>query len=62
MGIGFLIACALAKVNVETAPRAYAPFFIVLLMGALILAFVPWFTLVIPRIMNLYLGLYSPPG
>jgi TRAP-type C4-dicarboxylate transport system permease large subunit len=53
MGIGFLIACALGKVNVETATRAYAPFFMVLLIGALIVAFVPWFTLVIPRLFNL---------
>jgi tripartite ATP-independent transporter DctM subunit len=53
MGIGFLIACALGKVNVEKATRSYAPFFIVLLIGALIVAFVPWFTLVLPRIMNL---------
>jgi TRAP-type C4-dicarboxylate transport system permease large subunit len=53
MGIGFLIACSLGKVNVEKATRAYAPFFIVLLIGALIVAFVPWFALVLPRIMNL---------
>ena len=53
MGIGFLIACALGKVNVENATRAYTPFFLVLLIGALIVAFVPWFTLVLPRIVNL---------
>lgn len=53
MGIGFLIACALGKVNVENATRAYAPYLLVLLIGALIVAFVPWFTLVLPRIMNL---------
>ena len=53
MGIGFLIACALGKVNVENATRAYTPYFLVLLIGALIVAFVPWFTLVLPRIMNL---------
>jgi tripartite ATP-independent transporter DctM subunit len=53
IGIGFLIACALGKVNVERATRAYVPFFIVLLIGALIVAFVPWFTLVLPRMMNL---------
>ena len=53
MGIGFLIACTLGKVNVEKATRAYTPYFLVLLIGALIVAFVPWFTLVLPRIMNL---------
>jgi tripartite ATP-independent transporter DctM subunit len=53
MGIGFLIACSLGKVDVETATRAYAPFFIVLLIGALFVAFAPWFTLVLPRLFNL---------
>ena len=53
MGIGFLIACALGKVNVEKATRAYTPYFLVLLIGALIVAFVPWFTLVLPRLVNL---------
>lgn len=53
IGIGFLIACALGKVNVEKATRAYLPYFIVLFIGALIVAFVPWFTLVLPRFFNL---------
>ncbi len=53
MGIGFLIACSIGKVNVERATRAYAPFFIMLLIGALFVAFVPWFTLVLPRLFKL---------
>jgi len=53
MGIGFLIACALGKVNVGNATRVYTPYLLVLLIGALIVAFVPWFTLVLPRIVNL---------
>jgi tripartite ATP-independent transporter DctM subunit len=53
MGIGFLIACAIGQVNVEKATRAYTPYFLVLLIGALFVAFVPWFTLVLPRLFNL---------
>ncbi len=53
MGIGFLIACSLGKVNVEKATRAYVPYFIVLLIGALFVAFVPWFTMVLPRLFGL---------
>jgi tripartite ATP-independent transporter DctM subunit len=53
MGIGFLIACSLGKVNVEKATRAYAPYFLVLLIGALFVAFAPWFTLVLPRLFKL---------
>jgi C4-dicarboxylate transporter DctM subunit len=53
MGIGFLIAAALGRVNVGNATRVYTPYLLVLLIGALIIAFVPWFTLVLPRIVNL---------
>jgi TRAP-type C4-dicarboxylate transport system permease large subunit len=52
-GLGFFIACALGLVKVGDATRAYMPYFLVLLIGALIVAFVPWFTLVLPRLMNL---------
>ena len=52
-GIGFLIACALGQINVGDATRAYMPYLLVLLIGVLVVAFVPWFTLVIPRLMTL---------
>jgi tripartite ATP-independent transporter DctM subunit len=53
IGMGFLIACAIGQVNVGNATRVYGPYLLVLLIGALIVAFFPWFTLVLPRIMNL---------
>ncbi len=52
-GMGFFIACALGQVKVGDATRVYMPYFLVLLIGALIVAFVPWFTLVLPRLMGL---------
>lgn len=52
-GIGFFIACALGKVNANSAARAYLPYLVVLLIGLLIVAFVPWFTMVVPQLMNL---------
>jgi C4-dicarboxylate transporter, DctM subunit len=52
-GVGFFIACGLGQVNVEEATRAYIPYLIILLVGVLIVAFVPWITLVVPRLMNL---------
>ena len=51
-GVGFFIACGLGQVNVETATRAYMPYLLMLLVGILIVAFVPWLALVIPRLMN----------
>jgi TRAP-type C4-dicarboxylate transport system permease large subunit len=38
---------------VEGAARAYVPYVVVLLVGLLLVAFVPWITLVVPRLMNL---------
>jgi len=53
LGLGFFIACGLGKVNVETAARAYVPYLVVLLAGLIVVAFVPWLTLVLPKLMNL---------
>ena len=52
-GVGFFIACALGRTGVESAARAYVPYVVVLLMGLLLVAFVPWITLVVPRLMKL---------
>ena len=52
-GVGFFIACALGRTTVETAARAYVPYMIALLLGLLLVAFVPWLTLIVPRLMKL---------
>jgi tripartite ATP-independent transporter DctM subunit len=52
-GVGFFIACALGRTSVEGAARAYVPYVLVLLAGLLLVAFVPWITLIVPRLMNL---------
>jgi tripartite ATP-independent transporter DctM subunit len=52
-GVGFFIACALGRTNVERAARAYLPYLAALLIGLLVVAFVPWITLVVPRLFNL---------
>jgi tripartite ATP-independent transporter DctM subunit len=51
-GVDFFIACGLGQVNVEAATRTYLPYFCMLIAGILIVAFVPWLSLVIPRLMN----------
>jgi TRAP-type C4-dicarboxylate transport system permease large subunit len=38
---------------VETAARAYVPYVVALLLGLLLVAFVPWITLIVPRLMKL---------
>jgi tripartite ATP-independent transporter DctM subunit len=52
-GVGFFIACALGRTSVERAARAYVPYVVVLLAGLLLVAFVPWITLIVPRLMKL---------
>jgi tripartite ATP-independent transporter DctM subunit len=52
-GVGFFIACALGRTTVEGAARAYVPYVVALLLGLLLVAFVPWITLVVPRLMKL---------
>ncbi len=48
-GVGFYVCCAVMRCNIETASRAMLPYLIVLLVGLLIVAFVPWFTLFLPH-------------
>ena len=52
-GVGFFIACALGRTTVEGAARAYVPYVVALLLGLVLVAFVPWLTLVVPRLMKL---------
>jgi tripartite ATP-independent transporter DctM subunit len=48
-GVGFYVCCAVAQAPLEAASRAMIPYLIVLLIGLLLVAFVPWFTLVLPH-------------
>ena len=54
LGIGFLIACGIGKISPSQAVRPLIPYLIVLGVGILVIAFVPWITLSVPRAMGLY--------
>jgi hypothetical protein len=47
--VGFYVCCAVAQAPLEAASRAMIPYLVVLLIGLLLVAFVPWFTLVLPH-------------
>jgi tripartite ATP-independent transporter DctM subunit len=49
-GVGFYVACAIVHTDIESATRAMIPYFIVLLIGLAIVAFVPWFTVFLPNL------------
>lgn len=49
VGVGFYVSCAVAGTKIGPAARAMVPYAAVLLVGLLIVAFVPWFTLALPN-------------
>jgi tripartite ATP-independent transporter DctM subunit len=48
-GVGFYVACAIVRTDIESASRAMVPYLAVLLIGLFIVAFVPWFTVFLPN-------------
>jgi tripartite ATP-independent transporter DctM subunit len=48
-GVGFYVCCAIMRCDIERASRAMLPYVIVVLIGLLIVAFVPWFATALPR-------------
>jgi tripartite ATP-independent transporter DctM subunit len=48
-GVGFYVCCAVMGTGVEGSARAMLPYLVVLILGLLIVTFVPWFTLFLPR-------------
>jgi tripartite ATP-independent transporter DctM subunit len=48
-GVGFYVCCAIMRCDIERASRAMLPYLIMVLIGLLIVAFVPWFATALPR-------------
>jgi tripartite ATP-independent transporter DctM subunit len=48
-GVGFYVCCAIMRCDIEQASRAMVPYLIMVLVGLLIVAFVPWFALALPK-------------
>jgi TRAP-type C4-dicarboxylate transport system permease large subunit len=53
LGVGFYIACSVVRANADRATRAMTPYFAVLIAGVVLVAFVPWFALLLPRLLDL---------
>jgi tripartite ATP-independent transporter DctM subunit len=49
VGIGFYVACAVAESRVEAAARTMLPYLVVLVLGIVLIAFVPGITLAVPH-------------
>jgi TRAP-type C4-dicarboxylate transport system permease large subunit len=48
-GVGFWIVCAIMGSEIEDSSRAMVPYILVVLIGLLVVAFVPWFSLFLPH-------------
>ena len=53
IGVGIFISCGIAKISVDRVLRPMLPYVIFLCLGLLIVVFVPWFTLILPRLLGL---------
>jgi tripartite ATP-independent transporter DctM subunit len=52
-GVGFYVCCSVMRAEIGPASRAMLPYLAVLIVGLLLVAFVPWFTNVLPRSFDL---------
>jgi tripartite ATP-independent transporter DctM subunit len=50
IGVALFIACAIAKLSIVDSAKFMAPYLVILFMGLLVITYVPWFTLVLPRL------------
>jgi len=48
-GVGFYVCSAIMRCDIERASRAMLPYLVVVLIGLLVVAFVPWFATALPR-------------
>jgi tripartite ATP-independent transporter DctM subunit len=53
-GVGFYICCAIMHTRIEEASVAMIPYLICLIIGLIFVAFIPWFTLVLPHAFGLF--------
>jgi tripartite ATP-independent transporter DctM subunit len=53
IGVGLFISCAIANITVDRVVRPMLPYVLFLCIGLLLVILVPWFTLVLPRLLRL---------
>jgi tripartite ATP-independent transporter DctM subunit len=49
VGVGFYVTCAVCGTSIEKSARAMIPYLIVLCLGLLLVALMPWLTLFLPK-------------
>jgi len=52
VGVCFFIACSIGRTELLPSMRAFLPYLVVLMLGLLVITFVPEITLVLPRALS----------
>ena len=53
IGVGMFVTCSICDTTMEDATRHMIPYLVIVVIGLLLVAFFPWFSLVAPRILNM---------
>ena len=53
IGVGMFVTCSIGDTTMENASRHMVPYLVVVVIGLLLVAFVPWFSLVMPGLLNM---------
>jgi tripartite ATP-independent transporter DctM subunit len=53
VGIGIYVTCGMVETSMERITRKLGPYLVVLFAGILAVTFVPWFSLVVPRLLHM---------
>jgi tripartite ATP-independent transporter DctM subunit len=53
IGVGFFIACGIARISADRATGAMMPYIVMMCLGLMVVILVPWVTLIVPRLLGL---------
>jgi tripartite ATP-independent transporter DctM subunit len=53
IGVGMFVTCSICDTTMENATRHMIPYLVIVVIGLLLVAFIHWFSLVAPRLLNM---------
>lgn len=53
IGVGMFVTCAICDTTMESATRHMVPYLIILAIGLVVVALVPWFSLIVPQLLHM---------
>ena len=52
IGMGAYVCCSVCETSIESVTHKILPYLVFILIGVLLIAFVPWFSLILPRMLH----------